>query len=46
MSDNTFPRDSFSAELAANDEYIKTFISSGLTGVAQKVLAIVTCKDS
>jgi carbonic anhydrase len=46
MSVNSFPHDSFSAELAANDEYIKTFKYSGLTGVAQKGLAIVTCMDS
>ena len=46
MSDNSFPYDSFSAEIAANDEYIKTFKYSGLTGVAQKGLAIVTCMDS
>jgi carbonic anhydrase len=46
MSDNSFPHESFSAELAANDEYIKTFKYSGLTGVAQKGLAIVTCMDS
>jgi len=32
--------------LAANDEYIKTFKYSGLTGTAQKGLAIVTCMDS
>ena len=36
MSDNSFPHDSFSAEIAANDEYIKTFKYSGLTGVAKK----------
>ena len=46
MSDNAFPHDSFSSEIAANDEYIKTFKYSGLTGVAQKGLAIVTCMDS
>ena len=46
MSDNSFPHESFSAEIAANDEYIKTFKYSGLTGVAQKGLAIVTCMDS
>ena len=46
MSDNSFPHDSFSAELAANDEYIKSFKYSDLTGVAQRGLAIVTCMDS
>ena len=46
MSVNSFPHDSFSAEIAANDAYIKTFKYSELTGVAQKGLAIVTCMDS
>ncbi len=46
MNNDSFPHDSFAAELAANDEYIKTFKYSGLTGVAQKGLAIVTCMDS
>jgi carbonic anhydrase len=46
MSDNSFPHDSFSAEITANDGYIKTFKYSGLTGTAQKGLAIVTCMDS
>jgi carbonic anhydrase len=46
MSDNSFPHDSFSAEIAANDEYIKTFKYSELTGTAQQGLAIVTCMDS
>jgi hypothetical protein len=46
MNNNSFPHDAFSKELAANDEYIKSFKYSGLTGVAQKGLAIVTCMDS
>jgi carbonic anhydrase len=46
MSDNSFPHDSFSAEIVANDEYIKTFKYAGLTGTAQKGLAIITCMDS
>jgi carbonic anhydrase len=46
MNNNSFPRDAFSEELLANDEYIKSFKYSGLTGVAQKGLAIVTCMDS
>jgi carbonic anhydrase len=46
MNNNSFPHDSFAAELAANDEYTKTFKYSGLTGIAQKGLAIVTCMDS
>ena len=41
-----FPFDEFADALAANDEYIKTFKYSGLTGTAQKGLAIVTCMDS
>jgi len=43
---STFPYDDFADALAANDEYIKTFKYSGLTGTAQKGLAIVTCMDS
>jgi carbonic anhydrase len=46
MSDNSFPHDAFKEFLSANDEYIKTFKYSGLTGTAQKGLAIVTCMDS
>jgi carbonic anhydrase len=46
MLNNSFPHDAFSEEFAANSEYIKTFKYSGLTGVAQKGLAIVTCMDS
>jgi hypothetical protein len=46
MLNNSFPHDAFSQELAANSEYIKAFKYSGLTGVAQKGLAIVTCMDS
>jgi carbonic anhydrase len=46
MSDDSFPHEAFRDFLAANDEYIKTFKYSGLTGVAQKGLAIVTCMDS
>ena len=41
-----FPHDEFADALAANDEYIKSFKYSELTGVAQKGLAIVTCMDS
>ena len=43
---SSFPYDEFADALAANDEYIKTFKYSGLTGTAQKGLAIVTCMDS
>ena len=46
MSNNSFPRDAFSEELKANDEYIKSFQYSDLTGTAQRGLAIVTCMDS
>ncbi len=46
MSKNFFPHEFFSEEIAANNEYIKTFKYSGLTGVAQRGLAIVTCMDS
>jgi carbonic anhydrase len=46
MSVNSFPHDSFKDALEANDEYIKSFKYSDLTGVAQKGLAIVTCMDS
>jgi carbonic anhydrase len=46
MSVNSFPHDSFKDALDANDEYIKSFKYSELTGVAQKGLAIVTCMDS
>jgi carbonic anhydrase len=46
MSVISFPHDSFKDALAANDEYIKTFKYSELTGTAQQGLAIVTCMDS
>ena len=46
MSHDSFPHEAFKDFLAANDEYIKRFKYSGLTGTAQKGLAIVTCMDS
>jgi carbonic anhydrase len=46
MSDNSFPHESFRDALIANDEYIKNFKYSDLTGTAQQGLAIVTCMDS
>ena len=46
MSDSSFPHNSFKDALAANDEYIKSFKYSELTGTAQQGLAIVTCMDS
>lgn len=41
-----FPHEEFADALAANDDYIKSFKYSELTGVAQRGLAIVTCMDS
>jgi len=46
MSTNSFPFESFNDALTANEEYIKTFKYSELTGIAQRGLAIVTCMDS
>jgi carbonic anhydrase len=46
MSHDSFPYEAFKEFLAANDEYTKTFKYSGLTGTAEKGLAIVTCMDS
>ena len=46
MSDNSFPHESFKDALVANDDYIKNFKYSELTGIAQQGLAIVTCMDS
>jgi carbonic anhydrase len=46
MSNDSFPHEAFQGFLAANDEYIKSFKYSGLTGTAQQGLAIVTCMDS
>lgn len=42
----SFPADVFKDLTDANAQYIKEFKYSGLTGVAQKGLAIVTCMDS
>jgi carbonic anhydrase len=41
-----FPHDEFADALKANDEFIKAFKFSELTGVAQQGIAIVTCMDS
>ena len=46
MSVDSFPHESFKDALEANDEYVKSFKYSELTGVAQRGLAIVTCMDS
>ncbi|MCX6439769.1 MAG: carbonic anhydrase [Actinobacteria bacterium] len=43
---SSFPYEEFADAIAANDEYIKSFKYSELTGVAQRGLAIVTCMDS
>ena len=42
----SFPHEEFADALSANDEYVKGFKYSELTGVAQRGLAIVTCMDS
>jgi len=41
-----FPTDQFSDVLTANSIFVKDFNHSGLTGTAQKGLAIITCMDS
>ena len=41
-----FPYEEFAEAITANEEYVKGFKYSELTGVAQKGLAIVTCMDS
>lgn len=41
-----FPASAFADVLAANVEYAGAFRDSGLTGVAAKGLAVVTCMDS
>ena len=46
MNEGHFPSDAFKDALAANDEYVKNFKYSDLTGVASKGIAIVTCMDS
>ena len=46
MNKGQFPSDAFKDALAANDEYVKNFKYSELTGVASKGIAIVTCMDS
>jgi carbonic anhydrase len=46
VSDYSFPHESFKDALVANDDYIKNFKYSELTGTAQQGLAIVTCMDS
>lgn len=46
MQINSFPHGEFKDLLDANNNYMKTFKYSELTGAAQKGLAIVTCMDS
>ena len=41
-----FPHEEFADALVANVEYVQGFKDSGLTGMAQRGLAIVTCMDS
>ncbi len=46
MKKGHFPSDVFSDAIAANEEFVKQFKYSELTGVASRGLAIVTCMDS
>ena len=46
MQEGHFPTEAFKDALSANDEYVKNFKYSELTGVASKGIAIVTCMDS
>ena len=46
MTSNIFPSDAFKDITDANSQFVQTFESSELTGVAQRGLAIVTCMDS
>jgi carbonic anhydrase len=41
-----FPATAFEDVLTANREHASTFVDSGLTGIALKGLAIITCMDS
>ena len=41
-----FPNDDFADLLLSNEEFVRGFKHSGLTGTAHKGLAIVTCMDS
>jgi carbonic anhydrase len=42
----TFPNDEFVDVLLSNEEFVREFKHSELTGTARKGLAIVTCMDS
>ena len=42
----TFPNDDFADVLLSNEEFVREFSHSELTGTARKGLAIVTCMDS
>ena len=42
----TFPNDDFADVLRSNEEFVREFNHSELTGTARKGLAIVTCMDS
>jgi carbonic anhydrase len=46
MQEGHFPTEAFKDALSANDDYVKNFKYSELTGVASKGIAIVTCMDS
>jgi carbonic anhydrase len=46
MQEGHFPTEAFKDAISANDEYVKNFKYSELTGVASKGIAIVTCMDS
>jgi carbonic anhydrase len=41
-----FPVSDFADVLGSNDEFVRDFRHSKLTGTAQKGLSIVTCMDS
>ena len=42
----SFPNDEFADVLLSNEEFVREFKHSELTGTARKGLAIVTCMDS
>ena len=42
----SFPHNDFSDALSANEQFVRVFQHSELTGTAKKGLAIITCMDS
>jgi carbonic anhydrase len=42
----SFPHNDFSDALSANEQFVRSFQHSELTGTAKKGLAIITCMDS